>query len=77
MALTEDGRVLLDRVVDRSWRHRQTPTSPPPEYEVAIYSLDGAVQMALGADWSPDEIRREVNDLLRAMTETEVCRDDG
>jgi hypothetical protein len=66
----ENGRVLLDRVTDRSWRYKPIVdvVAEPPEYVPAMYGLDHAVCQALAADWSPDEIKREVSQLLQSRT---------
>lgn len=63
----EDGRVLLDRVIDRSWIKKPIGTQDtPPEYGTALFGLDHAVCVALGADWTPEEIVHEVQQLVES-----------
>jgi hypothetical protein len=62
--IDEDGRVLLDRVTDRSWRYKPIVdvVAEPPEYVPAMYGLDHAVCQALAGDWTPAEIRARGHD---------------
>jgi hypothetical protein len=69
--IDEDGRVLLDRVTDRSWRRKPIDVATmPPEHAPAMYSLDRAVCQALAADWTPVEISEEVEQLLESRSTT-------
>lgn len=71
----DDGpvRVLPARVVDHSYRQSTAapdcpfPAGPPPEWVDAMYAIHAAVQEALAADWTPEEIEREARQVANSF----------
>jgi hypothetical protein len=62
----EDGRQLPARVVDASWWRKTTGAASPPEYDAALWGLDHAVRAAIAADWTAEDITKEVAQLVES-----------
>lgn len=56
---------LPGAVVGRDWQTKpMNEASPPKEWVIGLWALDGAVQDAIRGGWSDEEVMKEVETLL-------------